>query len=201
MSLDPPRRTLPPHTALRAFEAAARHQSFAAAAQELCVTPAAVAQQVKSLEDWLGGPLFERRARGVVLTPRAQRAWPALAQALDQLGLAVQTLRTEVNTRELQLVALPAVDQLWLSPRLPALRVRRVHFPATLRCRCETRHPRRMIRGRGVGNRHPLTVAAGRNRLEDRRVFRVGRKQHRRVDGGRRREFRHAQSFAGCRRE
>lgn len=122
MSLDPPRRTLPPHTALRAFEAAARHQSFAAAAQELCVTPAAVAQQIKSLEDWLGGPLFERRARGVVLTPRAQRAWPALAQALDQLGLAVQTLRTEVNTRELQLVALPAVAQLWLSPRLPALR-------------------------------------------------------------------------------
>lgn len=122
MPIDPPRRSLPPHTALRAFEAAARHQSFVAAAQELCVTPAAVAQQIKSLEDWLGGVLFERHARGVVLTPRAQRAWPALAQALDQLGLAVQTLRTEVNTQELQLVALPAVAQLWLSPRLPALR-------------------------------------------------------------------------------
>lgn len=122
MPIDPPRRGLPPHTALRAFEAAARHRGFTGAADELCVTPAAVAQQVKALEDWLGVALFERRARGVVLTPQAQRAWPALSAALDQLGLAVQALRAEVNTRELQLVALPAVAQLWLSPRLPALR-------------------------------------------------------------------------------
>lgn len=121
MAVAPPRRTLPPHAALRAFEAAARHQSFTAAADELCVTPAAVAQQVKVLEQWLGVALFERQARGVVLTPQAQRAWPALAAALDQLGLAVQALRAEVNTRELQLVALPAVAQLWLAPRLAAL--------------------------------------------------------------------------------
>jgi len=126
MPLDPPRPRLPPHTAVRAFEAAARHGSFARAANELFVTPAAVAQQIKALEGWAGGALFERHSQGIRLTPHGRRALPALSAAVDQLGLAVQALRheTQVAARHcpLHVAALPALAQLWLSPRLSKLK-------------------------------------------------------------------------------
>ena len=63
---------LPPLTALRAFEAAARHLSFQAAAGELNVTPAALSFQIKSLEEHLGAPLFRRLNRRVELTEAGQ---------------------------------------------------------------------------------------------------------------------------------
>ncbi|MDP9604376.1 UNVERIFIED_ORG: LysR family glycine cleavage system transcriptional activator [Variovorax paradoxus] len=126
MPLAPPRPRLPPHTAVRAFEAAARHGSFARAAEELFVTPAAVAQQIKALETWAGGALFERHSQGIRLTAHGRRALPALSAAVDQLGLAVQALRHETQTAArrstLQVAALPAVAQLWLSPRLSRLK-------------------------------------------------------------------------------
>ncbi|TXH30747.1 MAG: LysR family transcriptional regulator, partial [Burkholderiaceae bacterium] len=59
-------RALPPLKALRAFEAAARHANFTAAAEELSITHSAVSQQIRILEDYLGQPLFTREARGVV---------------------------------------------------------------------------------------------------------------------------------------
>jgi len=121
MAVNPPSPRLPPYLALRAFEAAARHQSFARAAEELCVTPAAVAAQVKVLEQWLGVSLFDRHSQGLSLKPQAQRALPALAAAIDQLGQAVQTLRSETGGQQLHVAALPALAQLWLTPRLPAL--------------------------------------------------------------------------------
>ncbi|RTQ34612.1 LysR family transcriptional regulator, glycine cleavage system transcriptional activator [Variovorax sp. YR750] len=126
MPLAPPRPRLPPHTAVRAFEAAARHGSFARAAEELFVTPAAVAQQIKALETWAGGALFERHSQGIRLSAHGRRALPALSAAVDQLGLAVQALRheTQIAARRstLQVAALPAVAQLWLSPRLSRLK-------------------------------------------------------------------------------
>jgi LysR family glycine cleavage system transcriptional activator len=126
MPLAPPRPRLPPHTAVRAFEAAARHGSFARAAEELFVTPAAVAQQIKTLETWAGGALFERHSQGIRLSAHGRRALPALSAAVDQLGLAVQALRHETQTAArrstLQVAALPAVAQLWLSPRLSKLK-------------------------------------------------------------------------------
>jgi LysR family glycine cleavage system transcriptional activator len=126
MPLAPPRPRLPPHTAVRAFEAAARHGSFARAAEELFVTPAAVAQQIKALETWAGGALFERHSQGIRLSAHGRRALPALSAAVDQLGLAVQALRHETQTAArrstLQVAALPAVAQLWLSPRLSRLK-------------------------------------------------------------------------------
>ena len=64
MSVAPPRPEGPPLNALRAFEAAARLSSFSQAADELCVTPGAVAQQIKALEDWAGARLFDRHAQG-----------------------------------------------------------------------------------------------------------------------------------------
>ena len=68
MAVSPLRPQGPPLNALRAFEAAARLGGFAAAAEELCVTPGAVAQHVKTLESWADALLFERRSQGVRLT-------------------------------------------------------------------------------------------------------------------------------------
>ncbi|MGX9351239.1 LysR family transcriptional regulator [Shimia sp. W99] len=109
-------------TALRAFEAAARLGGFARAADELCVTPGAVAQQIKTLEDWCGAALFERRAQGVVLSRVGARVLPELSAAFDAMGGAVGALREAAAPGRLHVAALPAIAQLWLSPRLPAIR-------------------------------------------------------------------------------
>lgn len=113
---------MPPLNALKAFEAAARHESFAKSAEELGVTAAAVSQHVKALEQWLGAPLFERRARGLHLTEAGRRALPGFIAAFDAMGDAVQSMRGLVSGRQLSIAALPSVAQLWLAPRLPALR-------------------------------------------------------------------------------
>lgn len=113
---------MPPLNTLRAFEAAARHESFAKAADELGVTPAAVSHQVKSLEAWLGSPLFVRHAQGLHLTEAGRAAIPAFSTAFDALGLAVQELRIWAPKSQVSIAALPSIAQLWLAPRLPALR-------------------------------------------------------------------------------
>ncbi len=122
MSLAPPRPPALPLNALRAFEAAARRGGFAAAAEELCVTPGAVAQQVKALEAAIGAALFERNAKGVRLTKLGAEAAEGFAAAFDALGAAAARLRAEAGPREARIAALPALAQLWLSPRLPAIR-------------------------------------------------------------------------------
>lgn len=122
IAVDPPRPRLPPLNALRAFEAAARHESFVKAADELGVTPAAVSHQIKALEEWLGCLLFTRHAQGLRLTESARSAMPALSTAFDALGLAVRDLRVAAPRARVDIAALPSVAQLWLAPRLPALR-------------------------------------------------------------------------------
>lgn len=114
---------MPPLNALRAFEAAARHESFAKAADELGVTPAAVSHQVKALEAWLGSALFVRHAQGLHLTEAGRAALPAFSTAFDAMGLAVQELRASAPKPQVSIAALPSIAQLWLAPRLPALRV------------------------------------------------------------------------------
>jgi LysR family glycine cleavage system transcriptional activator len=109
-------------TALRAFEASARLGGFSAAAQELGVTPGAVSAQIKALEAELGAPLFQRTAKGVVLTPLGAQSLPAFGQAFDQLGQAVQQMRDAAAPRVVHIATLPAIAQFWLSPRLPRLR-------------------------------------------------------------------------------
>ena len=121
MTLRAPPPRMPSLNALRAFEAAARHESFALAADELGVTAGAVAQQVKLLEAWLDVALFERLTHGVRLTEEAGRALPALSSAFDNLGDAVADLRGVVQTPHLRIAALPSIAQLWLQPRLSAL--------------------------------------------------------------------------------
>lgn len=122
MPIEPPRPKSPPLNALRAFEAAARHGAFTLAAEELCVTPGAVAQQIKNLEDWVGAPLFDRKAQGVALTSLGGDVARDLTQAFDQIGAASQKLRLGGRPTEVRIAALPSIAQLWLSPRLPAIR-------------------------------------------------------------------------------
>lgn len=117
----PPRPRLPSLNALRAFEAAARLESFTRASDELGVTAGAVTQQIRQLEATLGFPVFRRLAQGVTLTDAAREALPRLTRGFDMLGQAVQALREAEPHRPLAIAALPCLAQLWLSPRLPAL--------------------------------------------------------------------------------
>ncbi|MCB1385710.1 MAG: LysR family transcriptional regulator [Nitratireductor sp.] len=122
MPVAPPRPRPPPLNALRAFEAAARLGGFSSAARELCVTQGAVAQQIKQLEDWAGAKLFERHSRGVRLSPAGRAVLPALGEAFDLLGAVSQTLRRHGAEGTVRIATLPAIAQLWLSPRLPRIR-------------------------------------------------------------------------------
>ncbi len=122
MSISPPRPKGPPLNALRAFEAAARLGGFTPAADELCVTPGAISQHIKSLEGWVGAPLFERRSQGVSLTELGENVATEFTAAFDAMGDAVRALRTRTTQSTINIAALPSVAQLWLSPRLPAIR-------------------------------------------------------------------------------
>ncbi|MFM7334722.1 MAG: LysR family transcriptional regulator [Tabrizicola sp.] len=122
MPVAPPPLTRLPLNALRAFEAAARTGAFTLAAAELGVTPGAVTAHVKALEERLGAALFERQARGVRLTALGLAAVEELTGAFDALSVAEARLRALALPREVQIATLPAIAQLWLSPRLPELR-------------------------------------------------------------------------------
>jgi LysR family glycine cleavage system transcriptional activator len=110
-------RRLPPLRSLRAFESAARHLSFARAAEELHVTPAAISQQIKLLEEHLGLALF-RRAAGVTLTEPAEAALPLLSDAFDRMERAVERLRMGREHGPLVVSAPPSFAARWLIPRL-----------------------------------------------------------------------------------
>jgi LysR family glycine cleavage system transcriptional activator len=107
--------------ALRAFEASARHESFSAAAAELHVTPAAVGQLVRSLEESLGTPLFHRTTSGrtrLVLTETAQRALPDIRAGFDRLSLGVARLKEASANGLLTVTVSPAFAAKWLLPRI-----------------------------------------------------------------------------------
>lgn len=107
--------------ALRAFEASARHQSFSAAAAELNVTPAAVGQLVRTLEEWLGAPLFHRNQGGkvrLVTTEAAERALPDLRAGFDKLVLGLERLKEGSLNGVLTVTISPAFAAKWLLPRI-----------------------------------------------------------------------------------
>lgn len=107
--------------ALRAFEAAARHQSFSAAASELNVTPAAVGQQVRNLESWLGIQLFTRAASGsarLLLTDAARAAMPDIREGFERLSLGLARLKDAGVSAELTVTVSPAFAAKWLLPRI-----------------------------------------------------------------------------------
>ncbi len=109
---------LPPLTALRAFEAAARHMSFAKAADELNVTPAALSYQIKALEADLGMPVFRRLNRAVELTEAGRALAPGTADAFSSLSAAWRNAKRLNNTDVLTVTAGPAFTSKWLAPRL-----------------------------------------------------------------------------------
>ena len=88
-------RRLPPLAAVRVFEAAARHENFTAAANELGMTQAAVSYQVKLLEERLGAPLFRREKRRVVLTDAGRKAAPQITRAFDAIDAAFGAIRAD----------------------------------------------------------------------------------------------------------
>lgn len=107
--------------ALRAFEASARHKSFSAAAAELNVTPAAVGQSVRLLEEWLGTPLFHRASSGrarLVPTDAAQRALPDIRAGFDRLALGLERLKEGAAGGVLTVTVSPAFAAKWLLPRI-----------------------------------------------------------------------------------
>ena len=115
-------RRLPPLAAIRAFEAAARNESFTAAAAELGLTQAAVSYQVKALEERLGAPLFVRERGRARLTPLGHRLLPTLSQAFDSIEAAFTTQREEDESL-LTITTTHTFANTWLAWRLGAFQM------------------------------------------------------------------------------
>jgi len=116
-------RKLPPLGALRAFEAAARHLSFKAAADELGVTPTAISHQIRQLEELCGYALFRRRPRPLALTACGAQLFPVLKEGLDNFAAAMAGIAGEAERPPpLRLTTTNAFAHRWLVPRLPLWR-------------------------------------------------------------------------------
>src|SRR5690349_9532422 len=109
---------LPPLASLRAFEAACRHPTFAAAAAELGLTPSAVSHQVRSLEEELGVVLFRRSPRGVAITEAGEVLAAATRRAAGEIAAAVETLRGRQVANTLRLSAAPLIASVLIAPAL-----------------------------------------------------------------------------------
>ncbi len=111
-----------PLGALRVFEAVATHLNFSAAAEALNVTPAAVSQQIKSLENYIQVPLFRRSGRRVEITEEGMEMLPAVRAGLDRLESAVHMIKQHGRSGPLQVTLLTSFLQIWLVPRIRSFR-------------------------------------------------------------------------------
>ena len=111
-------RSLPPLPALRAFEAAARLESFSRAADEIHVTHGAVSHQVRALESFLGVPLFGRQGRGVTLTSEGRALAATVRRSLAEIADAAQAIRRRAQSDRLSISVLPSFGSRWLMPRI-----------------------------------------------------------------------------------
>ena len=123
-----PLQRMPPLNALRAFEAVARHSSFARAAQELHVTKAAVAQQVRALEQEIGARLVERNGRGLQLTESGSAGAATLADGFALLAKAARAMREGDGRRFLIINSAPSFAATWLVGRIGKFKAR---YPET----------------------------------------------------------------------
>ena len=114
------KRTHLPLNGLRVFDAAARHLSFTRAADELAVTPAAVGQQIRALEDVMGVVLFRRTPKGLELTPEAEGGLVALRAGFLQFEEAVRAMQAQQSSKSLSIAAPRDLTAKWLAPRLAA---------------------------------------------------------------------------------
>jgi len=113
---------LPPLNSLRAFVVAAKHMSFSKAAGELHVTPAAVSQQIKQLEDQLGCELFRRSNRNLTLTEEGQACLPGLTDAFERIVQALEQIEAAGQAGPLTVSVAPSFAAKWLVPRLDNFR-------------------------------------------------------------------------------
>lgn len=111
---------LPPLNALKAFEAAARHEGFIDASEELHVTRGAISRHVKLLEEHLGVPLFTRQAKGVRLTAAGRDLLPVLTEAFRKVQTECERISADAAT--LRIICPPATSIRWLVPKLDDFR-------------------------------------------------------------------------------
>jgi LysR family glycine cleavage system transcriptional activator len=137
-----------PLGALRVFEAVATSLNFTAAAEALNVTPAAVSQQIKALEEYVQVPLFRRTGRRVELTDEGLELLPAVRDGLERLTSAMHQLKHHGHAGPLQITTVASFLQMWVLPRLRSFRRKcpdidlRFH---TSRDLVDFRAPRRML--------------------------------------------------------
>src|SRR5215217_3049020 len=131
-------RRLPPLNSLKAFEAAARHESFTRAAEELCVTQGAVSHQVKALETELGTKLFTRERQRLVITEQGREYLAVLRDALDRIALGTERLRQRQTSGALTVSTSPDFAAKWLVNRLG--RFAEVHPEIDLRISATMHH-------------------------------------------------------------
>ena len=125
---------IPSLSALRAFEAAARHLSFTKAAKEIFITQGAVSYQIRTLEEAIGAPLFRREGRNVALTDEARQLVPVLQRAFEDIASAIAALSHNASKRGLTIALSTYFATHWLSRRLggfwrqyPDIRLRLQH--------------------------------------------------------------------------
>lgn len=133
-------RRLPPLTALRCFEAAARHLNFTHAAADLHVTPSAVSHQIKDLEDWLGVVLFRRTGRSLALTEAGRTLQPEIRRGFDAFARGIEALRRSARTEALTVSVSPSIAIKWLVPHLREFRA--AHPKIDVRISADLRLPR-----------------------------------------------------------
>ena len=147
------KRQLPPLNWLRTFEAAARHLSFTGAGRDLNMTQSAVSQQIKSLEGYLGRPLFFRRARALELTQTGLSYLPVVRDAFRTLTHGTRAItRTTTDVLRVQCNLTFAIH--WLAPRLSALRAQ--HPDVQLDISTELWEPRDIAEGVDIEIRYSL---------------------------------------------
>lgn len=144
---------LPPLNWLRAFEASARNLSFTGAARDLNMTQSAVSQQIKSLEQFLGRPLFHRHTRALELTHTGQTYLPVVRDAFRTLTNGTRAL-SGPDTDVLRVQSNLSFAVHWLAPRLGNFR--RAHPDVTLSLTTDLWEPRDMARGADVEIRYSL---------------------------------------------
>lgn len=111
-------RRLPNLSALRAFEAAARHENFSRAAEEIHVTHSAISHQVRGLEEELGVALFVRNGKRIAVTIEGRRFAAVLRKSLTEIAVAAEALKASAGQKRLTITALPSFAARWLAPRL-----------------------------------------------------------------------------------
>lgn len=111
-------RKLPNLAALRAFDAAARHECFSRAAEEIHVTPGAISHQVRALEDDLGLELFKRHGKRITVTETGRRFAATVRKSLTEIAQAAEHLRSLNRQERLVISATPSFASRWLAPRL-----------------------------------------------------------------------------------